>query len=556
MRPAQPGILPIVTVDRRSSKPLYQQLYEGYRRAIVERRLRANQRIPSTRSLATELRISRIPVLNAFEQLLAEGYFESRIGSGTFVATSLPEETPRTPRRIASGSSSAPAPHRGAASRTKAILGEYPAWFKGMGAFHVGQPPLDHFPIKVWSRLVARHSRNPDPSLLHYGSPMGLSSLREAVAEYLRTARSVRCEADQVLIVNGSQQAVWLASQVLLDPGSEVWLEEPGYWGARNAASLGGARLVPVPVDEEGLDVAAGMARCPRPRAVFVTPSHQFPLGVTMSASRRLRLLDFARDTGSWIIEDDYDSEYRYGNFPIASLQGLDRAARVVYVGTFTKIMFPALRLGYVVLPPDLVDTFREARRAMDTSSPTLLQAVLADFIREGHFDRHIRRMRQLCRERRGALVDAIRAEFGETLTLLGDPAGMFLTATVPLGIRDRDIAMGAANQGLLVMPLSECFRGKVHAQGLVLGYGGTNTEEIHAAVARLRTVFAACLEKNAPVPAPLCRSDVQLGSVQIPDRDVGRRRPLTKGQTDRNRERSHSGVGRGRPGAHPPSTR
>ncbi len=278
---------------------------------------------------------------------------------------------------------------------------------------------------------------------------------------------------------------------MLLEPDSPVWIEEPGYFGMHSVLRLAGARLVPVPVDDQGLDVAAGIAQCPRPRAVFVTPSHQFPLGVTMSASRRLRLLDFARDSGCWIVEDDYDSEYRYGNLPIAALQGLDRASRVLYVGTFTKILFPSLRLAYMVLPPDLVPAFTRVRRSMDVFSPTFPQAVLADFIREGHFARHIRRMRVLCRERRGALVEALRAEMGGLLSVLGDEAGMYLTAAFPRGWRDREIALRAAERGLWTAPLSEAYRGRAPRPGLILGYGSTSTDQIRDAVRRLREVIA-----------------------------------------------------------------
>src|SRR5262245_9158669 len=357
MRAVPPGILPVIAIDRDSGKPLYRQLYEGYRDAIAERRLRGGQRLPSTRSLAAELRISRIPVLNAFEQLLAEGYFESRVGSGTFVARSLPggllEHARRSPLRAAP-TRRAPRPIARAAAK---LLDEEPGrWFKGRGAFNVGDPALDRFPIEIWSNLVARHCRRADRALLPYANPMGLPALREAVAEYLRTARAVRCEADQIMIVNGSQQALELAARVLFEPDTSIWVEDPGYFGIHAVLRLSGARLVPVPVDEQGMDVAAGIARCPDPRAAFVTPSHQFPLGVTMSAGRRLQLLDFAREHGCWIVEDDYDSEYRYGNLPIAALQGLDRDSRVIYVGTFTKILFPALRLAYVVLPADLAD--------------------------------------------------------------------------------------------------------------------------------------------------------------------------------------------------------
>ncbi len=491
MRTVPPGVLPVVAVDRGSPKPLYRQLYEGYRNAIAQRRLHPGERLPSTRSLAAELRISRIPVLNAFEQLLAEGYLESRVGSGTFVAGS-PADRLAKPLRGASGERPAgrSAP-RTLSRRSADLLRARPGpWLRGLGAFNMGQPPVDRFPMHVWSRLVGRHARRLDAALLHYANAMGFLPLREAVAEYLRTARGVSCDAEQILIVSGSQQALDLCARVLADPGSPVWIEDPAYFGARNVLNMAQARLVPVPVDGEGLDVSAGIARCPRPRAIFVTPSHQFPLGVTMSASRRLQLLDRARQTGAWIVEDDYDSEYRYGNMPIAALQGLDRDSRVLYVGTFTKILFPAIRLGYMVLPADLVPAFFEARRAADACAPTFLQAVLTDFIREGHFARHIRRTRQICRERRTAIVEALQRDLGGVLQILGDSAGMYLSATLPAGWKDREISDRAAAAGVWAAPLSESYIATARRQGLILGYGGTTVDQIQAAVARLREIL------------------------------------------------------------------
>jgi GntR family transcriptional regulator/MocR family aminotransferase len=487
--PALPA--PAVGVDRDSAIPLYRQLYEAYRNAIVERRFRGGQRVPSTRSLAAELGISRIAVLGAFEQLLAEGYFESRPGSGTFVAAALPDEILR-PRPAAAGAPSRPGTgKRPIARRTDGIRRKTPRpWWMGGGAFSVGEPPVDQFPFRTWSSLLGRRARRADARELCIGNALGLPALREAVAEYLRAARAVRCEADHVMITGGSQQALDLAARVLLDPGDPAWIEEPSYFGIRKVLSLAGVRPVPVRVDAEGIDVDAGIAREPRARAAFVTPSHQFPLGVTMSATRRLQLLDWARRTGSWIVEDDYDSEYRYGNLPIASLQGLDRDARVVYVGTFTKILFPGLRLGYLVLPPDLVDAFVDARGATDFYSPTFLQAVLADFIREGHFARHIRRIRLVCGQRRAALVEAIERNLGDTLTVLGDDAGMYLTAALPAGTNDRDVAARAAERGVWTPPLSDAYLGESRRRpGLILGYGGTDLPAIAEGIARLRGI-------------------------------------------------------------------
>ena len=492
MKKASPGIFPIVSIDRGSATPLYRQLYEGFREAILERRLRAGERIPSTRSLAAELRISRLPLLNAYEQLVAEGYFHSGIGSGTFVASCIPGKTRPPPRETLWG----PTPVRGrrlVSRETDFLLrNETDPWLRGWGAFRVSEPAVDHFPHETWSRLVGRHGRaaRGNPGSMNYGDPMGHRPFREAVAAYLRTARAVRCEADQIMVVSGSQQALSLTARVLVDPGSPVWVEEPGYGGARDVLRLRSARLVPVPVDEEGLNVSAGVERCPEASAAYVTPSHQYPLGMVLSASRRLQLLDWAQRNGSWIIEDDYDSEYRYESFPIASLQGLDRDSRVLYVGTFSKVLFPALRLGYIVIPADLVARFVAVRDATDIFPPTFAQAVLADFIREGHFARHLRRTRALYRERRGALVDAIRTQLGDTLRVVGDEAGMHLVASLSKGRNDREISVRAARQRLWVMPLSPCYIGKASRKGFVLGFGGTSIPEILSGIRRLRTAL------------------------------------------------------------------
>lgn len=490
MRSVAPGILPVIAIDRSAAKPLYRQICDGYREAILERRLRGGQRLPSTRALAAQLKISRVPLLTAFDQLLAEGYFESRMGSGTFVSSTFPDHA---------GSLKSPAAHptvkrpgtRSIARRPAALLRPAPEpWLKGFGAFRMSEPALDHFPFRIWSRLVTRHSRGVGRGALNYGSPMGDLPFRHALAAYLRTARAVRCEAEQIMVVSGSQQALEITARVLLDAGQPVWIEEPGYGGARNALAMAGARLVPVPVDDQGLDVAAGIKTCPRARAALVTPSHQYPLGATMSASRRLELLDWAQATGSWIIEDDYDSEYRYETQPIAALQGLDRDARVVYLGTFSKVLFPALRVGYLVIPPDLVDRFCAVRDTMDICPPALHPAVLGDFIVEGHFARHLRRTSLLYRERRSALVGGLR-DLSPRLEVVGAEAGIHLVALCDQPV-DRSISQRAAQAGLWVLPLSACYVGRPRHHGLVLGYGGTSVAEMPKAVERLGHVINA----------------------------------------------------------------
>jgi GntR family transcriptional regulator/MocR family aminotransferase len=321
---------------------------------------------------------------------------------------------------------------------------------------------------------------------------MGSEPMRDAICTYLRTSRAVRCDPQQIMIVSGSQQALEISARVLLDPQSPVWIEEPGYWLARHVLMAAGCRLVPVPVDSEGMDVAAGIKLSRKARAAYVAPSHQFPLGATMSASRRLQLLEWARRSGSWIIEDDYDSEYRYASMPIASLQGLDHDSRVIYIGTFSKTLFPSLRIGYAVIPKDLVSRFVAVRYTIDISPPYLYQAVLTDFINEGHFARHIRRMRLLYDERRTALVDSLRNEFGSSLNVHGSEAGMHLVVTLSKGFRDHEVAARAARQKLWLTPLSPAYLGKARRHGFILGFGSTRATEMPQAVGRFRDALAS----------------------------------------------------------------
>src|ERR1700730_966329 len=347
MKRVPASFLPPIALDYRTKTPMYRQLYDWFRRAIIDGQMRPGQRVPSTRGLAAELKISRIPVLNAYEQLLAEGYFETFVGAGTCVARSIPDDTLSPPTVKARKGHQEIVEKQGPRriSRRGVALTRVPAqsWLDNLGAFRVSLPALDHFPIGVWSKLVARHSRRPPSGIMAYGHAMGYLPFREAIAEYLGAVRGVRCESSQILVTTGSQQALQISAQVLLDPKDRVWIEEPGYPGARQAFLTAGAQLIPVPVDHDGINVAEIIRRGRNARAVYVTPSHQYPMGRTMSATRRMLLLNWAVRSGAWIIEDDYDSEYRFGSRPIASLQGLDTDGRVIYVGTFSKVMFPAL---------------------------------------------------------------------------------------------------------------------------------------------------------------------------------------------------------------------
>lgn len=487
-----PGALPIIHVDRKSAHPLHKQIYDGFRAAILRRDLRPGVRIPSSRELASELRVSRFPVLNAYAQLLAEGYFESRVGAGTFVSTSLPEQqmSVTVPDTASSQELAGPRP-----VARRSLL--YPSFdnhpaIRGWGAFGVHQPALDQFPFQVWSSLVLRHTRNPHANAIHHVNPMGTERFREAIAGYLRTARGVKCESDQVMIVSGSQQALDITARVLFDRGDPVWVEEPGYRLQRSVLTAAGCQLVSIPVDKEGMNVAAGIRMRRKARAAFVTPSHQYPLGSTMSASRRLQLLNWAQHTGAWVVEDDYDSEYRYESLPIASLHGLDVNSRVIYIGTFSKVLFPSLRLGYLVIPRDLLDRFIAVRHVLDIFPPYLYQEVLADFIQEGHFTRHIRKMRQVYSEKRTVLVQSLREEFGDTVEVHGAEAGMHLAITLPDGLNDMQIAVRSAQERLWLWPLSPSYALEERRHGFVLGFGSTPLAQIPRYVGQMKKVLAA----------------------------------------------------------------
>jgi GntR family transcriptional regulator/MocR family aminotransferase len=490
--------LAAASLDADAVTPLYRQLYESLRTAILEGRLAPGTRLPATRELAAELSVSRNTVMSAFEQLLAEGYVEGRVGAGTFVSESLPDDLlnaranlRRAPRSSVKGRRLS---KRGELLAATSITVNAPA--RGVvRPFRTGVPALDAFPFDVWSRLVARHWRRPRRDLLTYGDPAGFRPLREAIAHYLGAARAVRCSPEQVIVVAGTQQAVDLSARVLLDANDSVWVEEYGYLAARGSLAASGARLVPVPVDAEGINVAAGSRLCADARMAYVSPSHQYPLGVTLSLSRRLELLEWASRAGAWILEDDYDSEFRYEGRPLAAMQGLDTEGRVIYLGTFSKVLFASLRMGYMVVPADLVEAFSNARALVGWCSPVVEQAIVCDFINEGHFARHIRRMRALYAERRATLISTLRREFGDTIEIAHSAAGMHLLAWLPEGVDDRAIAREADARGVQAQPLSAfALKGADVRRrgGLVLGYAAYNEREARDAVAKLSDALRA----------------------------------------------------------------
>ena len=478
----------LVGLRPQSPEPLYRQIYDELRRQILTGRLKHGARLPSTRDFARDLHVARSTVVQAFEQLRAEGYIDTSGRGSTFVARTLPDsriEADRTkgqqvPLRVASPP----------ARRAKLIARAWPHFptiaNRPARAFRTSVPALDIFPVDVWGRLAARRWRRSPPASLGYADASGLDILRQAIADYVTTARGVRCTADQVIVTSGSQQGVDLASRVLLDTGDKVWMEDPGYFGAGGAFVAAGCTLAPVSVDDEGLNVAEGIRRAPDARLAFVTPARQLPLGVTMSLRRRLALLDWAAKRRAWILEDDYDSEFRYSTRPLSALQGLDNAGCVIFSGTFSKVMFPALRLGYLVVPEALVNAFTAARRYLDLCPPYLTQAVMADFMNDGHFVRHIRRMRTVYAARRQLLVTLLARELGDFVDIDAPDSGMNLIAWLPPTFNDIEVSRALAADEIDALPLSACVLKRTLRPGLLLGFSGIREPELRQGAARL----------------------------------------------------------------------
>ncbi len=487
------GNLVAFDLDRDGGGPLYRQLYAGLRQMILDGRLASGSRLPANRVLAQDMSLSRNTVATALQQLLAEGYVETRRGDGTYVASELPDAGPERRRPERPGHD--PAQHYGLSRRGRTLAAIPRPSMHQAAAFAPG-PDINAFPFDIWSRLLTRFWRRPGRDLAVSSDPGGYPPLKAAIAAYLGAMRGVRCEPGQIIVVSGAQQAISLASQVLLDHGDQAMVEEPGYGGIRGALTAAGLRIALTPVDDEGLDIAAGEARAPLARMVCVAPSHQYPLGVVMSLRRRLALIEWARRRQAWILEDDYDSEYRYAGRPLAALQGLDPTGRVIYVGSFSKVLFPSLRLGYLVVPPDLVDPFIAARRVLDEHTAMLAQPVLANFIDDGHFAAHVRRMRRLYAARQQALLDVAVKHLDGLLEVRADEAGMHLIAWAGAGLNgvmdDGRVARAAADAGIAAAALSTSYVGKPQRRGLMLGYAAHDETAIADAGQRLAAVMAA----------------------------------------------------------------
>lgn len=482
--------LPLTLPLRPPGAPAARWLADAIRAEILEGRLAPGARLPATRELARQYALARGTVVHAFEQLRSEGYVVGTVGAGTRVSEVLPESLlqARPAQRVrAAPARSRPLALSAFATRVTFFRGYEP---RSLRAFRANQPALDLFPTTLWAQVAARRLRRASSALLLGSEPLGYLPLREAVAEYLNTSRGARCEAGQVVIVSGAQEALDLVARLTLDPGDRVAIEDPGYGGAARVFEANGATLVPMPVDDEGMTVRGRTWR--GVRLAYCTPAHQFPLGMSMSLSRRLALLEWARESGSWIFEDDYDAEYRYAGRPVPALQGLDRHGVVCFAGTFSKVLFPSLRLGYLVVPPALMETVTAAKSVVTRHAPLLDQAVLADFIADGHFARHLRRMRGIYAARLQVLLDDGGQQLGGALEFSQVEAGLQTVGWLAPGADGAAAERGAAARGVEVRAISRFARRALARDGLQLGFAAVDEAEIRRGVRELAMALGA----------------------------------------------------------------
>lgn len=482
--------IPALGAVDRSQGGVGRQLAEALRKAISRGELAAGERLPSTRALAVSLGLSRGTVNEAYEQLMAEGCLEARAGSGTQVALALDKPSVPAPRRPKKREDQAPSLPE-SVSRYAAMadkLSPLPSV-----PFSIAVPEDEVAMDDHWRRLSNRVRASPSAAPSGYCDPRGLPALREAITEYLRKARAVSCGPENIIVTEGTQQGLYLAAKVLLNVGDVAWAEDPAYPGLTAVLEERGIQVPRITVDTQGFDVARAVKASPDAKAAFVTPSHQYPMGMPLSMSRRLALIEWARNSGGWIVEDDYDSELRYAGHPFPAMQGLD-CDRVIYLGTFSKVLAPSLRLGYAVVPDCLVKAFAGARALMGRGSPLADQHVVAAYMREGYFETHIRRIRGVYAERRQALIDALRLELPE-LQIQPSDQGMHLVVWLPDELDDVTVAAAACTAGIALRPLSPMGSTSLKLSGLMLGFGGFSIDQIKAAVQRLRQV----LEENPP---------------------------------------------------------
>jgi GntR family transcriptional regulator / MocR family aminotransferase len=476
-----------LTLHRDVQTSLQEQIAAYFREAVLDGRLRSGSRVPSSRALAAEQDVSRITVVQAYDRLIAEGYLVARRGSGLYVADGIPPEFRAKPLRVDRR-----------ARRTKAPLPEHVAWIGTVMdrphtplALSLGMPALEHFPWSQWSRITQQVLRDRRREMLCYDDPRGTRDLRVAISQYIGAARGIACDPEQIIIVSGSQQGIDLTARALVARKQSIWMEEPGYQMARAAFEAAALKPILVPVDHQGIDVAAGVARARRARLALVSPSYQYPLGITLSLPRRLALLEWAESADAWILEDDYAGEFRYTGAPLAPLYTLDHNGRVLYLGTFSKSLAPALRLGFLIVPPDLVDRFAALKLIVDRQSPVLDQHVLTRFIADGHLAAHLRRMRLIYARRREALLRALQEDAAGVLRVTDTPeVGLHVVAHLDSPIDDKTVSRLALGHHIYAAPLSSFYAGSRRQRGFALGFAGTTEARIRTAVRRLVSII------------------------------------------------------------------
>ncbi len=536
----------LIHVDQNSGVALHRQIYDSIRHAILSGRLRSGEKLPSTRALSKTLGIARATVTMSFDSLLSEGYIEAIVGAGTFVSRALPEElmrpaaplvdpatleasTPKVKARsrgrkrkdggdLSTGASANQSSRRGGLHAARSTDDEDKqhgyrlSWYatalrsrqwlnfsaeEPAVQLSFGRPAIAEFPMRVWNQLLLHHARKRNLGLLDSpANAAGFMPLREQLAAYLSRVRAVDCQPEQVIIVNGSQQGIDLVARVLIDRGDDVCIEDPGYIGAQKSFEAMGANVLPIPVDKQGIVVdALKEHECESPgfspQLIYVTPSHQSPTGVVLSVPRRLELISWARRVGAYIVEDDYDSEYRYKGRPIPALAGLDHAGTVIYIGTLSKVLFPSLRLGYLVVPLDLAEVFTRAKWLADRHSPLLEQQVLCDFIRLGHLERHVRRMRNLYERKRKLVIEALKVHFEGTAKVLGDAAGINVVVRIPSELSDEEIVSRAKAAGIGISSTAHCYLGDAPRGEFQINYAHLSEEAIDSCISRLSAIVS-----------------------------------------------------------------
>ena len=476
--------------------PLYRQLYDQFREMILDRRLRAGDRLPSTRILSIETGISRTMITQSFEQLILEGYLVGKPGSGTFVAGTIPDHLTLAGKP----DTSRVRPARRQFDLAKDVLPKEiisrNSNKEEIVPFQIGTPSLDLFPYRIWQQTGGQVLKKFKSFNLGYDDALGYWPLRQEIAGYLRQARAVKCETEQVIVVTGSQQGLNLISECLLKKGDAVWMEDPGYHGAKFSFLNRGVKICPVPVEEDGINISHAIKHCREAKLAYVTPSHQFPLGVTLSLAKRLQLLNWAKRKNRWILEDDYDSEFRYEGRPLASLQGLDTEGCVIYSGTFSKVMYPGLRLAYLVLPSlEMVEEFKKVKAMMDRQSPILDQIILSRFMSEGHFLRHLRKMRLLYDERQQTFINAVKELVGDYLMIKPNAAGMNLTGWVSKKIDLQKLKTEIKKQGLAIPFIRDYAMESFNPRGMMFGYTAFTKYKIRTGLEKLRDCFERSLQ-------------------------------------------------------------